>query len=97
MLMWVEKTRWHFKYLLIFIIVTKQEYSALLIALSSKNPLDVLSVIFPGRVFVMPFYVVPPTEISVKIWKEQDKKLCIDTKEKIYKNKLNKICASPSS
>lgn len=94
--MQVGKMRLHFKYLLIFIIVTKQESSALFIALSSKNPLDVLSVILPGRVFVMPFYVVSPTEINVKIWKEQDKKLCIDTKEKIYKNKLNKICASPS-
>lgn len=45
-----------------------KEYSVLLITLSSKNPLDVLSVIFPGRVFSMPFNVVCPTQrLALKV------------------------------
>lgn len=93
--MQVGKMRLHFKCLLIFIIVTKQEYSALLIALSPKNPLDVLSVMFPERIFSMSYYVVSLTEISVKIWKGDDKNSHIDIKDKIYRNKLNKIYVSP--
>lgn len=41
----------------------------------------------------MPFYDVSLARISVKIWKEEDKKSCIDTKEKVHRNKLNKIHA----
>lgn len=74
MSMQVGKTRSHFKCILIFIIVTKQEYSALLIALSYKNPLAVLSVIFPDSIFFMSFYVMSLTDISVNIWKGEDLK-----------------------
>lgn len=47
---------------------------------------------FPIEFFSNAIYVVSLTRISVEIWKEEDKKQCVDTKEK-NRNKLNKICA----
>ena len=71
----MRKTRSHFKCLLIFIFVTKQEYSALLIALSPKNPLEILSVIFLDTSSSMSFYVTSLIDINVNIWKGKIKKV----------------------
>lgn len=70
----MRKTRSHFKCLSIFIIVTKQEYSALIIDLSPKNPLEILSVIFLDAISSMSFYVMSLIDINVNIWKGKIKK-----------------------
>ena len=71
----MRKTRLHFQCLLIFIIVTKQEYSALLVALSPKNPLEILSVIFLETISSMSFYVMSLIDTTVNIWKGKIKKI----------------------